>query len=252
PAAVNAARALAIQVNGAVSQFATNFMTSVNPQITKSYASGDRDYMMSLVYRGSRFSLYMLMLLSLPILFNTGYLLDLWQIDVPDHSVSFVRLVLILTMVEGISYPLITLMLATGNIKKYQMVVGGLQLLNIPVAFVALKNGGSPEMVYVVAIVIAICCLIARMILLRSMVDLNLLDFSKKVLFKVIGVAAISVPLPLVLSMFLADGFWNMIIICIVSVTCTGLAVWSFGLRQDERLFFRIKIQERLKRNADG
>ena len=99
--------------------------------------------MMSLVFRGSRFSLYLLFLIAFPILFNTHYLLDLWQVNVPAHTVQFVQLALIFTMIEAISYPLVTAMMATGNIKRYQIVVGGLQCLNLPFAFLALWAGKS-------------------------------------------------------------------------------------------------------------
>ena len=252
PAAVNAARALAIQVNGAVSQFATSFMTSMNPQITKSYASGDRKYMMSLAFRGSRFSLYLLMMLSFPILFNTPYLMDLWQVDVPDHSVRFVQLVLVLTMVEAVSAPLVTMMLATGDIKKYQIIVGGLQLLNVPLAWIALKLGGAPELVYVVAIALSVACLAARMILLRGMVGLDTRAFCVQVLGNIALVAAVSIPLPLVLSKVLGESFLNMLLICTVSVLCTGAAVWTLGLGRQERDFIKAKAFEKLGISKDG
>lgn len=125
--AVNAARGIAFQVNNAVSGFVTNFMTALNPQITKSYAAGDRDYMMTLIYQGARLSFYMLLLLSLPVLINTHYILELWLKTVPEHAVLFVQLVLVFAMSESISHPLITAMLATGKIRNYQLVVGGLQ-----------------------------------------------------------------------------------------------------------------------------
>ena len=80
---VNAARGIAFQVNTAISGFVTNFMTALNPQITKSYASGDRDYMMTLIYQGARLSFYMLLLLSLPVLVNTHYILSLWLKSFP-------------------------------------------------------------------------------------------------------------------------------------------------------------------------
>ena len=121
---VNAARGVAFQVNNAVNQFVANFMTALNPQITKSYASGDKEYMMTLIFQGARLSFYMLLLLSLPILVNTHYILELWLKIVPEHTVLFVQLVLIFTMSESISQPLITAMLATGKIRNYQIVVG--------------------------------------------------------------------------------------------------------------------------------
>lgn len=243
--AVNAARGLAIQVNTAVHQFVTSFMTALNPQITKSYASGDRDYMMGLIYRGSRFSLYLLFLIAFPILFNAQYLLELWQVQLPAHTTQFVRLVLVFTMIEAVSYPLVTAMLATGDIRNYQLVVGGLQCLNLPVAFLALRLGGEPELVYVVAIVVAILCFAARITMLRGMIGLRIKSFFRNVLLKILSVAAISVPLPLLLACRLDQGFWNMVLICTVTELITGAAIWSVGLRKDERRFFGNELRKK-------
>lgn len=138
---VNAARGIAFQVNNAVNQFVTNFMTALNPQITKSYASGDKEYMMTLIFQGARLSFYMLFLLSLPILVNTHYILTLWLKIVPEHAVLFVQLILIFALSESISQPLITAMLATGKIRNYQIIVGGLQMMNLPVSYILLQIG---------------------------------------------------------------------------------------------------------------
>ena len=142
--AVNAARGIAFQVSTAVNAFVTNFMTAINPQITKSYATGDRDYLMLLLYKGARYSYYILLVLSLPVLVNTRFLLQLWLGVVPDHTVSFVRLSLLLGMCECFSHPLVTAMLATGRIRNYQLVVGGLQMLNLPISYLCLRWGAIP------------------------------------------------------------------------------------------------------------
>lgn len=176
---VNAARGIAIQVNNAVSGFVSNFMTALNPQITKSYASGDKEYMMALIYQGARLSFYMLLLLSLPILINTHYILIIWLKLLPEHAVLFVRLILVFAMCESISNPLITAMLATGNIRNYQIVVGGLQMMNLPVSYICLRLGCMPESVLIVAIVISQCCLVARLYMLRGMIGLSFIQYIK-------------------------------------------------------------------------
>ena len=186
--AVNAARGVALQLSGAVQGFVTNFMTAVNPQITKSYAAGDREYMYFLISKSSRMSYYLLFVLALPVLFNTGYLLDLWLKDVPSHSELFVQLFLIFTLSESLSNPLITAQLATGNIRNYQLVVGGLQLLNIPVSYIFLKSGAVPEVTVMVAVAISQICLFARLFMLRGMIGLPAGDFLKKVYLNVIAV----------------------------------------------------------------
>lgn len=240
--AVNAARGIAFQVNNAISGFVTNFMTALNPQITKSYAAGDRDYMMTLIYQGARLSFYMLLLLSLPVLVNTHYILGLWLKIVPDHAVLFVQLVLVFAMSESISNPLITAMLATGRIRNYQLVVGGLQMMNLPVSYVLLRMGMFPEVVIVVAIVISQCCLAARLLMLRGMIGLSVRKYLKKVYINVLAVTIIAAVLPLLVTNILTESFLNFILSSIVALICTGITIYYVGCNKAERLFILNKL----------
>ena len=233
--AVNAARGVALQLSGAVQGFVTNFMTAVNPQITKSYAAGDREYMYFLISKSSRMSYYLLFVLALPVLFNTGYLLDLWLKDVPSHSELFVQLFIVFTLSESLSNPLITAQLATGNIRNYQLVVGGLQLLNIPLSYVFLKLGAVSEVTVMVAVAISQICLFARLFMLRGMIGLPAGDFLKKVYLNVIAVSAAALVVPLAAHPALPDtfsGFAASVTICVCSA---GLSVMFIGLRASER-----------------
>jgi len=233
--AVNAARGVALQLSGAVQGFVTNLMTAVNPQITKSYASGDREYMYFLISKSSRMSYYLLFVLALPVLFNTGYLLDLWLKDVPSHSELFVQLFLVFILSESLSNPMITAQLATGNIRNYQLVVGGLQLLNIPLSYVFLKLGAVPEVTVMVAVAISQICLFARLFMLSGMTGLPAGDFLKKVYLNVIAVSAAALVVPLVADPALPDtfsGFAASVTICVCSA---GLSVMFIGLRASER-----------------
>ena len=233
--AVNAARGVAVQLNGAVQGFVTNFMTAVNPQITKSYAAGEKEYMFSLVRRSSRMSFYLLFVLALPVLFNTEYILSIWLKEVPSHSVLFVQLFLIFAMSEALSNPLITTMLATGKIRDYQLVVGGLQLLNLPVSYVCLKLGAMPEITVVVAIVISQICFFVRLVMLRRMTGLQVGLFVRTVYLNVIKVAVIAAALSY-LYINLHDG--SFVMFCLKAFLCFGTAVLSvlfIGCSNDER-----------------
>ena len=240
--AVNAARGIAFQVNTAVYGFVSNFMTALNPQITKSYAAGDRDYMMTLIYQGARLSFYMLLLLSLPVLVNPHYILGLWLKIVPDHAVLFVQLVLIFAMSESISNPLITAMLATGKIRNYQLVVGGLQMMNLPVSYLLLRMGMFPEVVIVVAIAISQCCLAARLVMLRGMIGLSVRKYMKKVYINVFVVTVIAAILPFLLSMKLEESFLNFVLLCFVALICTGITIYYIGCDKTERQFVLNKL----------
>ena len=249
--AANAARGIAFQVNNAISGFVTNFMTALNPQITKSYAAGDRDYMMTLIFQGARLSFYMLLLLSLPVLVNTHYILGIWLKIVPDHAVLFVQLVLVFAMSESISHPLmsesishplITAMLATGKIRNYQLVVGGLQLMNLPISYILLRMGMFPETVIVVAIVISQCCLAARLVMLRGMIGLSVRKYMTKVYINVLVVTGIAAIIPFLLAIKLEESFLNFVLLCLISLICTGIAIYYVGCNRVERQFILNKL----------
>ena len=233
--AVNAARGVAMQLNGAVQGFVTNFMTAVNPQITKSYASGDHGYMFYLISRSSRMSYYLLFVLALPVLFNTEFLLGLWLKDVPAHTELFVRLFLVFALSESLSNPLITAQLATGNIRKYQIVVGGLQLLNIPVSYLFLKMGAIPEVTVMTAIGISQICFFARLYMLRGMTGLPMGEFVKNVYVNVAFVTVAAVILPALVAGVLPDDLWGFLLSVCICVLSAGLSVLWVGCSRGER-----------------
>ncbi len=251
--AVNAARGIGEQVKTAVSGFSSNFMTALGPQITKSYASGDRTYMMQLMFQGARLSYYLLFFIALPVLVNTPYILTLWLKIVPEHTVLFVRLALLFSMSESISSPLITGMLATGNIRNYQIVVGGLQLMNLPLAYIMLRIGFIPETVTMIAIALSQCCLAARLIMLRGMIGLQVRKYIKEVYINVVGVTVFSSLIPFACKHFLPeDNFLMLILNCVVCVICTAIVVYFVGCNKRERDLVRAKSRTILSRVFRG
>lgn len=248
---VNAARGIANQVNTAIYSFVTNFLTALNPQITKSYAAGDRQYMMTLILQGSRLSFYILLLLSLPVIINTRYILQLWLGQVPEHTVNFIQLVLVFGMLESISSPLITAVQATGNIRKYQIVVGGIQMLNLPVSFVLLRNGANPESVFIVAIIISQLCLASRLFMLRYLIDLKVSVFIKKVYMNIIIVSVASFILPAALTFTFSDSLIGFVLLCISSLVSTLFVEFYIGCSRMERQFVVSKVKTIIKKKYD-
>lgn len=239
---VNAARGISAQVHAAIQSFVTNFMTALNPQITKSYVSGDHVYMMKLIERGARFSFYLFFLLSLPIVIETNRILSIWLVEVPDHTVNFVRLVLIFAMIETLSGTLITTMLATGKIKNYQIVVGGLQLMNFPISYFLLKIGLFPEITVVVAIFFSVCCLMARLLMLRNMIGLDVVSFTRQVLLNVFFVGLVSSIFPIAVYLNLSDGWMRFMYVVTLSLFSSSLVIFFIGCNKGERVFILEKI----------
>lgn len=245
--AVNAARGVALQLNGAVQGFVTNFMTAVNPQITKSFASGDHEYMYGLISKSARMSYYMLFILALPVIFNTDYILSLWLKEVPGHSRLFVQLFLVFALSESLSNPLITAQLATGNIRNYQLVVGGIQLLNIPVSYILLKAGHMPEVTVMVSIAFSQICLFARLYMLKGMIGMPVGDFLKKVYLNVILVSSISLLLPLLTRNHMPCNFTGFLLSVGICVLSSASVIWFMGCSKRERVEIIAVLKERFE-----
>lgn len=242
--AINAARGIAMQVNNAVNGFVSNFQTALNPQITKSYASGEYKYMMNLIFQGSRLSYYILLLLILPILCNTHFILKLWLGQVPEHTILFTQLILLFSLNESLANPLINVMLATGRIKKFQIIVGGINLLNLPISYVCLNNGCIPEIVIIIAIFISIICQIARIILLKRMIQLSISIYLKKVYLNIIAVSIIASIIPFYIkTTIIEDNFYNFCIISLICIFTTLLSIFYIGCSKSEKSLIIKKIK---------
>lgn len=246
---VNAARGIAMQVNGIISRFIGNFTVALNPQIIKDYAAGNLERMHKLIFTGTRFSYFLFMFLAIPIFFEVENILYIWLGQVPAHTVLFTRLVLVLTLCEIISYTLITAQNATGNIRNYQIVVGGILLMNFPVSYLLLYLGFAPESTLVVAIIISQICLAARLWFLRSMVQLPVTRFINEVYLKAILVTVLSAIAPYICYLYIEPSITRFVTICSVSIITSALCIYYVGCNKEERktiLNTFIKIRKRL------
>ena len=248
---VNAARGIAVSVSHAVVAFVNSFMTALNPQITKNYSSGNHEYALTLVFQGVRFSYYILWVLCLPIILTTPFLLSLWLGVVPDNSVLFTRLIMIFSLTEVLGYPLVTLMLASGNIRNYQIVVGGLQLLNLPISYVLLHLGFQAWTVFVVAIIISFLSEIARIIMLKRIMLFPGRKFAYSVLVNVMTVSLLSAVIPTIAySIIGLNGLWDFILLVSVSILSALITIYLWGCNKNEKDLVKrmfVKVLKRLK-----
>ena len=241
--AINAARGIAVQVQNAVYGFVRSFQTAVNPQITKSYAIGDLKSMHLLIYRSSKLSFYLTLMLSLPIIIETPYVLSLWLNIVPDYTVAFCRLTFISCMIESISNPFMIGASATGKIKKYHLIIGSILLLIVPVSYIFLKLGFEPIIFYIIDILIQFIAQIIRLFLCRHLFSLNILFYIKDVISRIVGVAVLSVVFYLLIdSLFIEINFINAIVVAFFSFISVCVVSYVIGLTKSEKTFFNNKM----------
>ena len=238
---VNAARGIAVQVETAITLFSTNFLMAVNPQITKLYSIGHINEMHTLVFRASKFTCFLLFTLSLPLLLETKTILLLWLKIVPDYTVHFLRLLLLIVIIKGMARPLMTSAQATGKVKKYQIVVGSILISILPISYVVLCYIKVPTCVYVVYLCITVIAFIARLFIVKPLISLSLRQFFSKVIIECFGVCLVSLSLIYVMKLIIPNSTLGSISICILSVLTSIIISYFIGLSTTERTFVNSK-----------
>ena len=221
---------------------------AMNPQIIKSFAVEDINYMHQLIFQGAKFSYFLLFILSLPILLETEMILQLWLKIVPEYTIIFTQLVVINILIDSISGPLITAAQASGKIKLYQSVIGGLLLLIAPVSYLFLKLGFEPQVTLYISILVSIVALFARLIILQNLVQIIIKNFLTKVVFKVIVVSCFSVILPLIFLDLLDKSLLRFIIVSISAIISSISIIYLIGLEKNEREYLLNTFLKKISR----
>lgn len=243
-ATMNAARGIAFQASSVVSSFTANFQMAMNPQITKRYASGDIESMFNLVFRGAKYSFFLLMIIIIPFYIRAPYILELWLGDVPDYTLLFLRLVLIMLLIDSMANPLVVAMQATGRIRNFQLVISLVMICNLPISYIVLKMGGEAYSVMYVAIATSFIGLLVRLHLLHDLITFDIKCFYRDVLLRNVFVYFLASAFPLYISHYIVDNFVGLLIICGISVIFSFAAIFFIGFQTQERTYLieRIKI----------
>lgn len=233
---VNAARGIAVQVQSQMSQFSANIQTAINPQIIKSYSQGDMIRMKSLIFASSRYCFYLMLLLTVPMMLETSYILNLWLGEVPEHTVNFVRLTLVMILLETFINPLYTANLASGKVGIYNKWMAIISFSFMPITYLGIKYTGVPEMVFIINIIHNFVGIIVRVFIYRYQLNVALMDYLRKVLFSNALVLILSCILPVVCYLIFTRGtFTSFVILLTISTISILIVIYRIGLDGNER-----------------
>ncbi len=238
--AVNAARGVAHQVDGAVEQFVNNFQTASNPQIVKNYALKEYKETMRLVCLCSKYSFCLITILAIPVILQVNFILSIWLSNVPEYTAVFVQLILINGMIDSLSKPLKTYIKATGKVKWYMIILGGFYLLALPIIYFFLELGCSPVSSIIVLVLFSILGTFIRLLLVsRVAIGFSITYFSKKVLLPCFFVGLVSFGLCYVLAeKFTIITFAGLVVNSVIMIVIIAIVVWLVGISKSERLYF--------------
>ncbi len=246
-AVINAAAAIAFQVNAAVTGFVNNFRFAVDPQVVKAYAADNITYMNHLVFGSARFTFYLLLFLTLPLLLEMETILQLWLSKVPDYAVLFTRLILIYTLVQSFDLSFGSVFRAIGRIKENQMLAGTAFLLVLPVSYLFFKNGFPPETLFIVQIAGGFtAAFIVKIFLLWKIHKISPGYYCRQLLLPTMTVACVSVILPLLTRFYMGPGFLRFCMVTLISVLSVAFSVYVFGIDRRTRILIVSHVRSRL------
>lgn len=232
--AINAARAIAFQVENAVLRFSNNFFTAVKPQIYKSYSTGEMQALYLLIKRSTILSMYLVSLLIFPIIFNVEFILRVWLDDIPQHAILFTQLALLNGLIDASNGPTIAPALATGNIKRFELVTSLIFIANLPIAYILLQMGASPESTVYISIILSVICMFVRAYFLKGMIGFPFGEYVKLIL----RIVFVSLMLYTLLSnIYIAPGLYRLVLLSGVSVVFTSILYMLLVMSKQDRCF---------------
>lgn len=243
---VNAAQGVAMQVNAVVTMFVNNFLMAVHPQITKSYSTKDLPNMHNLIIRASKLSFFILLLLFVPICLNINYILSIWLVNVPPFTSNFIVLILLSSLTQCFTQPILTGVLAEGNIKRFEINLTILYGFNFMVNYILLKIGMAPYCVFAMNVVFALLVLCVLLKQAKDKYEFPVVRFCTQSLGNAAIIGAISIFFSSFININGRVTFVDFLITAAIQVAITGIVVFLFGLNMRERSFIFSSILSKL------
>ncbi|GGW53129.1 hypothetical protein GCM10008085_00160 [Winogradskyella epiphytica] len=237
---INATMGIASQVNTAIYGFVSNFQIAFNPQIVKTYASGNIEEHKNLLFQASKFSYYLLLILAVPILLNTEYILTLWLKIVPDFAVEFTQLIVLFSLVDALAGPFWSSINATGKIKKYQLGVALILFMNLPIAYLLLYFNYSPIYVIIAKVAINILLFLFRLVISHRYLHFNYSKVLIQIYLKLIWVSVITIGLLYLIreKVFLSIQNWySLILFSILCLIISVSVIYIVGITKREKSY---------------
>lgn len=249
--AVNAARSLSWTVIHSVQIFVNNFTMAINPQVTQSYASGDHNYMKQLLFRGSKFSYYIMWMIVLPLILETEFVVKLWLGEYPDHTINFIRLALLYNLISTLQIILAMGIRATGKIQWMQISFSLLEFLVFIGAYLLLHNGFAPEWSYICSLFVSVLKVLVMWVLSKKQLGISIIEFLRSIVLPSSIVTVLSACIPIIIRYNMPDGWLRFMIVLMVCLLSTSICILFLGCMPSERKMILDMVLGKIKRIRD-
>lgn len=250
---INAAKAIASQINSVITNFTSNFFVSVQPQITKSYANNDFDYLMKLFYASSKYSFFLLWFLCLPIMLHIDFLLGIWLKDVPEYAPIFAKLSLGYSLINVLTNPTWAVARAYGDLKKYICIGSFVFLMSFPIAYLLLRKGMPPTSVLITNMIVRFIYVWVVLFIIKKYIPLSIPTYFKSVVLPIIGVIFVSGTLCLIINASKQDDvFFDSCVYGIMDIIIAFICIYFVGLNHNERSILLKTLKKRILKRKNN
>lgn len=247
---VNAARGIAVQVNGGIQSFVSNLTIPVRPQVIKSYAEGDVDRTMGLTFTISKLSCFFLYIIALPIITEINFILHVWLGNkVPEYTSSFVVIIILTSFLTNLNAAISGVVHASGKMKLYQLTTSFAGLLSVPLAYLVLKNFDNPNWALLMAFFMMIVVQVISLLVLKGIVVFSIRSYLKAVIFPLLTIILFTFWIPFLMRVFIPEGWMRLGITILTSLIVVGTSIYFIGLTMSEKKIVANLLNRVLKRN---
>lgn len=237
---VNAAKGIANQVNNGIQSFVSNIIIPARPHLVQSYSLGKIHRVMNLTYSVSKFSTLVLYMIALPLISEIDYVLKLWLgTNIPEYSASFVKIVVVISFINNLNGSISGVVHASGKMKNYQLFGALVNILAVPVVYMALRIGGTPQLAMVLVAFITLINQIVCMMVLRTIVSYSYKDYILKVILPFILVLIATFWIPIIVKLIIEPSFYRLFIITILCILAVLIATYYCGVTPEERVYLK-------------
>ena len=231
----NAARGIAVQVEANLQKFADNFMTAVRPQIVKSYAIQDYQGFFKLIFESSKYSYFLLFIVTLPVFLECDYILDLWLVNVPENTGIFLQWIMATHVFRAMSRPVIDGCHATGNIKYLNLYTSFVILLTLPCSWIAFEIGYPPVSIFIIHGFMRCLCNFVELYVLKKEITFSIREYLFKVMSRCLIVTVlVSIP-PVLVTLYMDSSFIRLCLTTSVSLLSVGIGTYYLVLQREYR-----------------
>lgn len=249
--AINAARGIAFQVHGLVTQLVNNFQLAVKPQVVKYYASGQYEEMTALVFNSAKYSAYLMMVVNIPLILEIRPLLHLWLREYPDYTPIFIGIILFRSVITSMTGNIVMVVHASGYLKKVGLYGGGVLLSVLPISYILLRMGFSPVIPFIVNIFAALGEAFFELYWMCHYINFPMTRFYKEVYGRVFSLFAFLFAFSYLFKLCIqgCNEYIELLIVGFFSVCISLVTLYFFGINKDLRGKIKNMIKGKFKRN---